>query len=66
MEVEKRKIAILNIGFVLNRIDKEPPFAIPKWDYTSKSVEKWLGKTRKYKAVVGGAILNHSYILKVS
>jgi hypothetical protein len=39
-------------------------FASPKWVYLLKSVEKWLGKTRKYKTVAGGAILNYSAILK--
>jgi hypothetical protein len=38
--------------------------AIPKWVYMLKSVEKLLCKTRKYKTVVGGAILNDSSILK--
>jgi hypothetical protein len=36
----------------------------PKLVNMSKSVEKWLCKTRKYKTVAGGAILNHSSILK--
>jgi hypothetical protein len=39
-------------------------FASLKWAYMLKSVEKWLCKTRKYKTVVGGAILNYSFILK--
>jgi hypothetical protein len=38
--------------------------ASPKWVYMLKSAEKWLCKTRMYKTVVGGAILNYSSILK--
>jgi hypothetical protein len=32
--------------------------------YMLKSVENRLGKTRKYKTMVGGAILNYASILK--
>jgi hypothetical protein len=39
-------------------------FASPKYVYMLKSVQKWLCSTRKYKTVVGGAILNCSSILK--
>jgi hypothetical protein len=39
-------------------------FASPKWVYMLKLVEKWVCKTRKYKTVLGGAILNYSAILK--
>jgi hypothetical protein len=39
-------------------------FASPKWVYMLKSVEEWLCKTRKYKTVVGGVILDYSSILK--
>jgi hypothetical protein len=39
-------------------------FASSKLVNLLNSVEKWLYKTRKYKTVVGGAILNHSSILK--
>jgi hypothetical protein len=68
--IDKRKIAILNIDSILNcfilssKNMKVPNIASPKWAYTLKLVEKWLCKTRKYKAVAGGAILNYSSILK--
>jgi hypothetical protein len=59
--IEKYKIAILNIDFILNY------FASPKWVYMLKSVEKfekWLCKARKYKTMADGTILNYSFILK--
>jgi hypothetical protein len=39
-------------------------FESQKWVYMLKSVEKWLCKSRKYKTVASGAILNYSAILK--
>jgi hypothetical protein len=42
-----------------------PNFASPKWVHMLKSFEKKLYRTRKYKTVVGGAILNYSSILKL-
>jgi hypothetical protein len=67
---EKRKIAVLNNDSILNciilslRNMKVHNFASPKWVYMTKSVEKCLCKTRKYKTMAGGAILNYSAILK--
>jgi hypothetical protein len=43
---------------------KSSNFESPKWVYMLKLVKKWLCKTRKYKTVVGGAILNYSFIFK--
>jgi hypothetical protein len=60
----------LNIDSILNWIIlglqnmKVLNFASPKLVYMLKSFEKWLCKTRKYKTLVGGAILNYSAILK--
>jgi hypothetical protein len=68
--IDKFKIVNLNIDSVLNCIVLGPRnmkvlnFAIPKWVYASKLVEKWLSKSRKYKTVASGAILNYSVILK--
>jgi hypothetical protein len=69
-QIDKRKIAILNIDSVLNWIilnlrDMEVlSFASPKWVFMLKSVEKWLCKTRKYKTMAGCAILHYSAICK--
>jgi hypothetical protein len=67
--IVKRKIAILNIDSILYwiilplKLMKVPDFASPKSVYMLKSVEKRLSKTRKYKTVIGGAILIYSSIL---
>jgi hypothetical protein len=68
--IDKCKIAILNFDFILNLYILGPRnmevlnFASPKWVYMLKSVEKWLSKTRKYKTVVGGAILKYCFLMK--
>jgi hypothetical protein len=70
--MDKSKIAKLNIDSILNLIIvslrnmKVLNFASSKWVYVLKMKnEKWLRKTRKYKTMVGGAILNYSSILKL-
>jgi hypothetical protein len=69
-QIDKGKIAILNIDPILNwiilsfRNMKVLYFASQKWAYMLKSVEKWLCRTRKYKTLVDGDILNYSSIFK--
>jgi hypothetical protein len=67
--MDKRKIGILHIDSILNLIIlslrnmEVLNFTSTKWVFMLKSAEKWLCNTRKYKTVVGGAILNYSFIL---